>query len=209
MDDDVERWAEAQRILDGLPSETLEARIRQRRRLAVLVAAGLVLLAVGVALAVLAWVGGEPATADQEPFWQEIAGFVVVTGAFVLVVLGGVTQWRTNRRLGGMRSPLMVLDRRQQKLLLEELRGVAPLDQAHVGLVRHLAERLAGQRALLLFQQGLLLLSIGQFIGSPSGWRAAMVLVLGAGFAVLVPMVVRNERQARRFLAEHPVSCRS
>ncbi|NEK87195.1 hypothetical protein GCU60_15745 [Blastococcus saxobsidens] len=204
MDHDGERWAEAQRILDGLPSQALEARIRHRVRLSILLGTGLVLLAAGAAFALLAWLGDEPATADDDPRWRTIAGLVLTAGAFVLVIVGGVTQWRANRRLGGLRTPLMVLDRRQQKLLLDELRGVVPLDQAHVGLVRHLAERQTGQRALLLLQLGLLLMFVAQFIGSPSAWRLAMVLVFGAGFGVLALMVLRNERQARRFLAEQP-----
>ncbi|RZU30749.1 hypothetical protein [Blastococcus saxobsidens] len=203
MDDD-DRWAEARRILDGLPSEALESRVRHRRRLAVLLGTGLVLLAAGAAFAVLAWLGDEPVTADDDPRWRTIAGLVLTAGASVLVIVGAVNQWRANRRLGGLRTPLVGLDRRQQKLLLDELRGVLPLDQAHVGLVRHLAERQAGQRALLLLQLGLLLSFVAQFIVSPSGWRLAMVLVFGAGFAVIAPMVLRNEHQARRFLAEHP-----
>ncbi|MGY2075634.1 MULTISPECIES: hypothetical protein [unclassified Blastococcus] len=201
---DAERWAEARRILDGLPSEALEARVRRGRRLVVLLVAGLLVLCVAIAFAVAAWAGDEPSATEDEPLGQEIAAVVAATSAWVLVAVGAIGQWRATRRLGGLRSPLTVLDRRQQKLLLQELRGSVPVDPTHVPLVRHLAERLTAQRWLLILQLGLLLMFVGQFVGSPSPWRLGLVVVMALGMAVLLPLVLRNERRARRFLVEHP-----
>ncbi|MDP5182080.1 hypothetical protein QOZ88_05475 [Blastococcus sp. BMG 814] len=202
--DDDARWAEAQRVLDGLPSEALEARVRRWRWLTILLVVGLLLLSVAFAFAVAAWAGDEPPATEDEPLWREIAALAVAASALVLVAVGSIVQWRVTRRLGGLRSPLTVLDRRQRKLLLQELRGTVPVEPEHVPLVRHLAERLAAQQWLLIFQLGLLLMFVGQFIGSPSAWRLGFVVVFGLGIAVVAPLVRRDERQARRFLAEHP-----
>ncbi|SEL53343.1 hypothetical protein SAMN04515665_11427 [Blastococcus sp. DSM 46786] len=191
-------------MLDGLPSEALEARVRRWRRLTILLVVGLLLLSVAFAFAVAAWTGDEPAATEDEPLWREITALVIAASALVLAAVGMIGGLRATRRLGGLGSPLTVLGRRRQKLLLQELRGRAPLDPAHVPLVRHLAERLTAQRWLLIVQLGLLLMFVGQFIGSPSPWRLGMVVLFVLGIAVAVPLILRDERQARRFLSEHP-----
>ena len=202
--EDENRWAEAQRIVDGLPSEVLEARVRRTRRLTVLLVLALVILSVAAGLAAVAWFGDEPDVQRDEPLWQDVASVALTFVALVAIVVGVVGQWRAHRRLGGLRSPLMVLHRRQQQRLLHQLRGTVPVDPAHVPLVRHLAERLAAQRWLLIGQLGLLLSFVGQLIGSPSAWRLGLVVLFALGIAVVLPLVLRNERQAHRFLAEHP-----
>jgi hypothetical protein len=59
---------------------------------------------------------------------------------------------------------------------------------------------------MLVTQLALLLLVTGQLISSPSAWRLGTVVVFGLVTAAVSPLVVRNERAARRFLAEHPAA---
>ncbi|RBY94662.1 hypothetical protein DQ244_05080 [Blastococcus sp. TBT05-19] len=203
LDDDA-RWAEARRIVDGLPSETLEARVRRLRGLTILAVVGGVLVSIGLGLAFSLIAGHDGGTEAETPAWRRIVGVLGAAGSVVLVLTALRIQWRARRRFGLWTSPLMVLDRQQQKRLHRELRGTEPLDPEHVPLVRLLAENQLNQRSLIVTQLGLLLLFTGQWISSPSPWRATMVGFSALLVAGTIVVVRRNERPALRFLAEHP-----
>ena len=71
-------------------------------------------------------------------------------------------------------------------------------------LARHLAETVAGQRILIVINLGILLIWTGQLIASPSAWRLGLVVLYAAVTRLTCPWILRNERRARRFLADHP-----
>jgi hypothetical protein len=206
--EDENRWSEAQSILDRTPTESAEQRIARWRRLTMLLVVGFVLVSVALAVAVAAWFGDDVSGrgSDDGPLWRTVTGLVVTLAATVLCVVGVVTQWRANRRRAAWRSPLVALSRTQRKVLTDQVRGRAPVDPAHLPLARHLAETLASQRSVVVTNLALLLLFTGQLITSPSAWRWGTVIVFGLVSLAFLPLILRNERAARRFLAEHPAA---
>ncbi len=58
---------------------------------------------------------------------------------------------------------------------------------------------------LLVLYLGLTLHWTGQLVASPSWWRAALAGLVVVLIAIGIPVILRQERQARRFLAEHRV----
>ena len=205
--DDETRWAEAQSLLDDVPTESAERRARRSLRTRILIglAVGVFVGApLGIGVAWLADRSADGATSADAPLWQEITG-LAVAGAGLLVLFGGViAQFRANRRMRAWRSPLAVLTKDQRKELLAGMRGRRDLHPDRLPLARHLASNLLDQRALVLVLGGQAVLWIGLLIAFPSWLRAAVAAVL-VGFTVVgVPFMRRQERQARRFLAEQP-----
>ena len=71
-------------------------------------------------------------------------------------------------------------------------------------LTRDLAGRLVDQRGLVVLFVGLAIVNVGQTIPHPTTFRVGLALVLLVFYAVLIPLMRRQQRQAQRFLAEHP-----
>ena len=101
---------------------------------------------------------------------------------------------------------MTVLDPGQRKELAAQVRGRRSVEPARVPLARLMAEQLVHQRTVFVTNLGLGILFVGQWIASPSVWRA----VLGGAYAVLVTeaflFAQRDARRAQRFLDEHPVA---
>src|SRR5688500_18921981 len=115
-----------------------------------------------------------------------------------------MAQLRTNRRRSAWRSPLFVLTDKQRKELVRAVRGQATVAPDRLPLARHLASAMLHQRVLAMLYLGLTLLWTGQLIAAPSWWRAVLAGSTVVLFALGVPLVLRQERQARRFLEQHP-----
>jgi protein-S-isoprenylcysteine O-methyltransferase Ste14 len=202
---DEDRWSEARSLLERQPTAPAERRLRRgrRRRILIVLAAGLVF---GVPIGIVAFRysdASSSSSAAEVPAWQEIVG-LALAGIGLVVMLGGiVAQFRTNRRTAAWRSPLYVLTDGQRKELVTAVRGRTALHPDRVPLARHLASTMIGQRVLLVLYLGLALHWTGQLVASPSWWRAALAGLVVVLIAIGVPVVVRQERQARRFLAEH------
>jgi hypothetical protein len=201
---DEDRWAEAQSLLDRTTTEPAEQRIRRWRRLMVLLIVGIVLLGLAFGVAAVAWFDGQGGGSDDGPLWREITGLVVSFVATVVLACAVVVQWRGNRRRMAWSSPLVALTRRQRKALWSEVRENGDVLPERLPLARHLAENVAGQRILVVLNCGILLLWTGQLISARSSWRLGLVVVYGAVTAVSLPWILRRERMARRFLADHP-----
>ena len=157
------------------------------------------------ATAALAWFDNAPAGgSDDGPLWREIAGLVV--SALAVVVLAGalVVQWRGNRRRMAWSSPLVALTRSQRKELWHQVRDDGDVPPERLPLARHLAESIAGQGVVLVLNLGVVLLWTGQLISAPSLWRLGLVAVYGTLTAASAPWILRKQRRARRFLADHP-----
>lgn len=202
---DEDRWAEARSLLDRAPTEPAEQRIRRWQRQMALLIVGIVVLGLAFTAAAVAWfddadVGGS----TDAPPWRETGGLVVSAVAVVVLVWAVVVQWRGNRRRKAWRSPLVPLTRGQRKELWARVRDDDEVPPDRLPLARHLAESVAGQRILLVLGIGIVLMWTGQLIAAPSAWRLGLVVGYAAVNAVGLPWILRNERRARRLLADHP-----
>jgi hypothetical protein len=198
--DDETRWAEALTSLEHGPTPAIRARVRRQRRLVLGIAGAGLLVAVLVPL--LLPDRPERSASDDTSTALEVAGLVVMGAAVLLEAAALVLMFRAWR--GRWISPLRALTSRQNRQLSAQVQGKAPVVPEHLPLTRHVAETMVLQRPVLVLLLGIVLLLLGTALLTSSwGWAAA-----AAAYAVLAlvgrRMVRRNERTARRFLAEHP-----
>jgi hypothetical protein len=208
---DAQRWADAESILDGDPSEFAVHQLsRYRRRLRTLiwslVAVFLITAVTGVVVIVVFGHHHHHATAHTRvPLWQEIAGLIVQGAGLVFLVVGFAGHVRSGGWRDSWRSPAMVLTWAQRRELSAQIRGRAPLDPDRARVARHVTELAAGPRARRFFAflfTGIVLELIGQMISTPSTGR---VIYTGAAlvvYAVLVVFAVGRQRQMRAFLEQ-------
>ena len=203
-DPDEDRWAEAQSILDRTPRESLarqRARDRYDRRIAT---AALVLAGAAVALAlVLLAVDPPPDPRDEPPAWRVVTGLSLAGVGLLFMILAPLARPFGPRR--GLIRPLGVLDRRQRRELRDQVRGRAPVVGERLDLARCEAEFLLDQRATLVVQTGLMASFIGLWIADRSFPRTVLTVAMMTVIASAVVRSRRDERLARRSLAEHPV----
>lgn len=193
-----ERWAQAQALLDGVASEAAHRRLRRgQRRLLVGAVVG---LAVGLAVVLLLLGGSDAGGSDDEPAWRTVTGLVVMLAGFVIAVPSTVRFLRDVRMRDQWRTPLLALDLGQRRELVRQVNGQSPADPAHLPLARHLAESLVRQTLPPRMLLGLLVLVVGQLIGSPSWWSVVGLLGVGLAWA----SSLRTAGRARAFLAAHP-----
>jgi hypothetical protein len=205
--DDEARWAEAQSILEQAPTESAEQRLRQWRQLRLLfVAAILLLITVATVLLSVLFRGTFEEQSSDVPTWQAVIGLVIAGAGLLFQGFGVVALWHNNRRLRAWRSPLAALTRPQRKALLAQVRGLQPIEPARVPLARVLAEQLVSQRALMAANVGLGIAFTGQWIASPTVWRAVLAITYGFVMAVAWLFIQRDARRARRFFEEHSSS---
>ena len=206
-DTDEDRWADAQSILDRTPTESAEQRIRRTRRrmLLLLIAVGVGTGAVVGGVTVLVYTGTDAfETSDAVPTWQRSTGLAVSGLAICVLVAACVLIFRTNRRHGGWRSPMTVLNGRQRRELLAQVRGRVPIEAARVPVARYLAELLLSRRSVLVLNAGIALMFVGQSVTSRSWYPLAMAGITAASTAALWFAFRRDEEGARRFLDTHP-----
>jgi hypothetical protein len=201
---DEARWAEAQSLLDRMPTESAQERLRRWRRLRLLFVLGMAVVGLVVGLVVVLLVDGGMDSAEDEPLWREIVGLVVLGIATVVIVAGLVVQLRGNRRLHVWRNPLAPLTRAQNKELIAQVRGRREPVAEHLPLARYMAELLVHQRTAMTGQIGLLLLFAGQWIMSPTAWRLVVAAVLAGTLLLAMPFLRRDVARGRAFLDAHP-----
>ncbi|SOE02333.1 hypothetical protein [Blastococcus haudaquaticus] len=204
--DDENRWSEAQSLLDRKPTEPAERRLRRSRRRRLLTALGASLF-LGAPIGILAYRFADDAASSSPvdvPTGQVVAGVVLALAGLVLAGVGFVAQLRANRRMSAWNSPLYVLTKEQRKELLAVVRGRVTVGSDRLPLARHLASNTLQQRATLPLMLGVTAFWLGQAVALSSWWYATMagvfVLLIGGS----VPFVLRQERQARRFLEQYP-----
>lgn len=164
---------------------------------------------VGVPLGIgAAWfeASADGATAADVPTWQAVAGLALAAVGLVVLFRGTIAQIRANRRTSAWRSPLHVLTTAQRKELLGCIRGRDQCAGDQLALARHLATSLLDQRPVLSIVAGQAALWAGLLVAFPSWWRVAVAVPILVAAGVSGPLLLRQERQARRFLAEHPGS---
>jgi hypothetical protein len=204
--DDEARWAEAQSILQSGPGPERRRRLRRLRvRLRVLL---VVLLVPAVAVPFLASEDAGPSDGRGVSSGQEMLGLVLLLGSLMVTGVGAFLLWRAFR--GRWVSPLVALRSGQNRELLAQVLGRAPLDPAHLGLARYVAETMLIQRPALSFLfSGGALVWVALAVLDPAWWRLLVGLVLLTLALHSGWRARRNERQARRFLAQHPPGPRS
>ena len=203
--DDDARWADALSLLERTPTESAAQRLRRARRLRWLFVASLLLvtLALGAIVALLLI---DPSTDHDTdvPTWRAVAGFSICGLGLLVAAVALVIQFRGLRRAGVWRSPLHVLRFGQRRELLRQVRGRGPDVPERIPLARHMAEVLLTQRLALPVQAGLLLNFAGLWIADPRTYRLVLIVVLGAVLLGAGIAFRRENRRARRYLAEHP-----
>ena len=123
---DEDRWVEAQSLLDRVPTEAAEQRFRRRRRNVWLQVVAVLVAATAIAL-LLAFVLIDRGTLGEHtdvPTWQAVVGFSLSGIGLVWAVVALVAQVRGTRRVGGYRSALFVLTRRQRRSCSSRLGAV-------------------------------------------------------------------------------------
>jgi hypothetical protein len=204
--DDEARWAEAVSVLDRMPTESADRRLRRVRRNRLLAIAAFTLLVLVAAMVVALLVrdlGGEEADQDV-PTWRAVVGFSLSGLGLVVMVVGLVLVFRRFRGSRGWRSPLNVLTFRQRRELVHQIRGSAPLVPERVPLIRHQADLLIAHRVTLLPQTGILLNLAGLWVADRSVFRLVVVGLLAVVLLAAAVLGQRDVVHARRFLAAHP-----
>jgi hypothetical protein len=198
--DDEARWAEALTSLERGPTDDVRRRVRRTRLLAAGIAAAVVI--VGLLGPVLLPDGSDEPSRSSVPQELRITGLVVMVVAVVVEGLALFRMWGALR--GRWHSPLAALTQCQNKQLLAMVRGTEPPDPVRLPLARHLAGTMLIQRPIVAMLAGSALLWAGLTLMKPSAGRILLSSVFVLVFAFGAWAVRRNERQARRFLAEHP-----
>ena len=208
---DEQRWADAESILDGGPSEfAVQELRRRRRRMRILLwsSLGFVLLAVVVSVVLIAVLGQHShhaPTHRRVPVWQEITGLAVNGIGLVVLVVGLVGYVRSGAWRDAWRSPALVLTRAQRRELSKQIRGRSPVDPDHVRVARHVGGFAVDPRVRRYFAfllTGVVLQFVGQVITTPSTGRVIYTAVALVAYAVLAMFWVGRQRQLRAFLDE-------
>ncbi|MCX4389156.1 hypothetical protein OG777_19805 [Micromonospora peucetia] len=191
--------------MDGAASK--RSRIRRGRRrflllnvgvalLGALAGAGLVALGIGFDLDVPAW--GEP------PGWATVLGAILVGAGAVTLVGGMLYLVGTGLYRRNARSPLWGENRARRRELVRQARGLLPVPDVDLPLVRRVAAQMDGQWTQWIPLSGVVLAQIGQvFIRWGPGWLALALLVTVAS-GLPAALIARHEGQARAFLRAHP-----
>lgn len=206
---DEQRWADAQSIVDGDPSEfAVQELRRRRRRLKILLwsSLGLLLLLVAGSVVLIVVFGNHRHHAPPHhhvPVWQEITGLAVNGAGLVVIVVGLVGYVRSGAWRDAWRSPALVLTRAQRRRLSKEIRGREPLDPDHVRVARHVTEFALDPRVrryFAFFLAGVVLEAIGQLISLPITGRLVFNGVALIAYAVAVVFWIGRQRRMRAFL---------
>jgi hypothetical protein len=207
--DDDARWAEAARLAERPDTPLPPDQLRRRRRV-MWTLLGVVLVAcLGAGL--LAYLlsdggggdggGGGSDVAD----WREVLSLVVAGVGLLTMLAGAVSAWRAGVwRTWRTTQPESALTRAQVKELSAEVRGRAPVPPDRLGLARHLAQRLARQRALLPFWSGLVLVQAARFIDAEDLGDLLLPAVSVGCFVLLLVLLIRQSGHGRAFLRRHP-----
>ena len=99
---------------------------------------------------------------------------------------------------------MTVLNGRQRRELLAQVRGRVPVEAARVPVARYLAELLLSRRPVLVLNAGIALMFVGQSVTSRSWYQLALAGITAVSTAAFWFAFRRDEQRARRFLDTHP-----
>ena len=201
--DEEERWARALAVLDSTPPEPAHrqaARERYDRRAA---RVAVVLAGTALALALIRF-AVDPSLDDGEdaPTWRVVTGSCLGVAGGVLMLAGPLARPYGSQR--GLRRPLASLSSVQRKVLQRQVRGRVPVERGWLPLARLQARVLLENRGPVLRQTGLTVCFVGFWTAHHDVPRTILTLLMVVGLALAVVVLRREERFARRFLAQHP-----
>jgi len=197
--DDEGRWAEALAALHRGPTA---ARRRLLRRQRMAVAALSAAIAVALLVPLLLVDRGPDRVRDAVPDWRRSVSLALLIAGMLLIVVGTVRLLREFR--GRWTSPLTPLTMRQNKHLVAMVRRTTPADPALVPLARYMADTILRRVPIGWLLGGNSLIWVALGVLEPSSWRLLFPVVLVPVWLGAIQAVRRNERDARRFLYEHP-----
>lgn len=206
VDDEEERWAQAESILRGTPTPDAVLALRRYRRSIwriVAVCIGIV-VAAGVSIPLMIGRRHHVAVHHEVPVAQAITGLVVAALGLIVVVIGFVVLMRSRDWGAEYRAPALVLNRRQRRALMQQIRGRAPVDSRHLALARDVAGRFSRLRGYQTLLAGGVLIGVAQVILSPDLWRLVSPMVMVVGLTGALIFQRRIIREAHRFLEANP-----
>lgn len=203
---DDERWAAAEAVLDQLARPVERARLR--RRWVIIWSVIGVTFVLGAALGLLLVDSADGAqNHDGALLWREVTGIGVLCAGLVVMVAGFVIGFRRGIwRDARLVRPESALTRAQRKQLSAQASGRAPVAADRIPLARHLAERVARQRHLVLMWAGMCMVQVGRLIGASDWFAVATAVPLALSFVVTMLVGRRQVQRAERFLATHPTA---
>ena len=170
----------------------------------------LVVLGIAVALGVL--LGGSVAlgwldmSSNREPpRWAHVLGLVLVAAGTIVVLCLLVLTFRSGRYRASRQSPLWSLSRSDRREVTQRVRRGGPVSEEDLPLLRHTATQLVGQRWLIPWFAGFVIMYLGQALLQWSRLWLAFLIVFGPLATVAVVQTIRDARRAEAFLRAHPV----
>ncbi|MEZ2390196.1 hypothetical protein AB6813_11720 [bacterium RCC_150] len=192
------RWAEAERLAAGLPSET--ERSRNRRAWAFITLFVLILAAIGCAAAFLLpqnLLGDAVAVAD----WLKTTGYIIEAVAILLGIAIWVHATRTGQRPTRRGMVLAPLSLTQRRRIANQIKGREPVDPEEMPVVLAAAHQsLAAQRFSLRILPAYFLFTVGNLLWTDWGLAKVLFVVALIMFVAAVPFVLKSLRRTKGFL---------
>jgi hypothetical protein len=199
------RWREAQSVLDGVPDEGAQRRLKRQMNKRTGTAVGVLLVFVLVAVVYFALFGhrsGASAQPPSVPVWKQVFGLSLSVVGLAMETFGTVQVFRTRRFM--RTSPTQVLARQERKQLLKEVRGQQPAVPTHLPLARDLARRLTIQSRLRFLMLGGWFIVVGQTVSINRPFNTFVAVGVTLIFALSTLLLTRDNKMAHRFLSQHP-----
>jgi len=185
---------------DGDPTE-IRQRIRSGRRKNLLFTLLFVLIVGSISVVLIRWdLHLKP---WRPPGWATVLGrsFMVVGALVELLAL--IAMFRRGYIGRSFRSPLMALSFRRRLQLAKQVRGRQAVVDRDLPLLQELAERMRGQRWIVVMCSGIAIMAMGQALTDLAGlsvlYAASVALMM-----VCSAFVLRDARRAESFLRHHP-----
>jgi hypothetical protein len=190
----------------SVPDIDERRRIQRARRRFLLLVMGTASVVAAVGAAVFISLGGYESDVwhREPPGWVEVLGMVLVAVGSVFEIGAIVYAIRSGRYRANRDSRLWAVGWSRQRELFRQVRRGGNMAADDLPLLRHAAEQLAGQRWLIVFFGGLLIINLGQAFIQWSPFHAVLLVVLVPLLPVAVASTLRNVRRGEAFLRAHP-----
>jgi hypothetical protein len=206
QDDDEKRWAQAESILRGDPTPDAERALRRYKRLlwSIFAVCVVIVIAIGLSVGLLIGRRHHVALHPKVPVALETTGLTLSALGLAAAIIGFVKLMRATDWRSQWRAPALVLNRRQRRRLVQQIRGTVPVEPRRLALARDAADRFLRLRGYKPLFAGAVLIAAAQAIQAPSLWRIVSPVVSVTAFAVGLVRLERIQWQARRFLEANP-----
>jgi uncharacterized membrane protein YtjA (UPF0391 family) len=192
------RWAEAERLAAGLPSEN--ERSRNRRTWAFIILTVLIVAALGGGAAFLLPQNlfGDAAAV---PNWLKTTGYIIEAVGILL----GITIWvhatRTGQHPTTRGLVLAPLSLTQRRRIANQIKGREPVDPDEMPVVLAAARQsLAAQRFSLRILPAYFLFTVGSLLWTDWGLAKVLFVIVLIMFVVAIPFALKSLRRTKGFL---------